>query len=224
MTREGGCPLYPAIVEPGGVDLGERQGDQRLCDPLGLAGVNEKEDRALCSSLKCQPRLGRGTLGPHHAANCRESMRPAEFSAASHTACWIHPPRSGTLGTRPVLQATRVRRLPHTSVINRMTMAARTDTYAAVVEALIEDREGLPVGAAVVQVAIRTVKGCQLLVDPPEGYRVGRGGAFRPGSPFAVPGFRNAKPPAHLHDRGIGARLGDYTVVLSVDEHVPVDH
>jgi hypothetical protein len=61
---------------------------------------------------------------------------------------------------------------PPASVINRVT-AARTDAYGAVIEALIEDREGLPVGTAEIQVAVRAVKGGQLPVDPPERYRVG---------------------------------------------------
>src|SRR5690349_20513351 len=60
------------------------------------------------------------------------------------------------------------------SVINRVAVTARTDTDRAVIAALTEDREGIPVGAAVVQAAIGTEKRCQLRVDPAQCHRVGR--------------------------------------------------
>jgi hypothetical protein len=66
-----------------------------------------------------------------------------------------------------------VPQLASASVINDMTVTARAGADGAVVEALIEDREGLPVSTAVVQAALRTVKGCQLPVDPQERDRVG---------------------------------------------------
>jgi hypothetical protein len=59
------------------------------------------------------------------------------------------------------------------SVVNCVTVAVWAGADGAIVEALIEDRECLPVGTAVVQVALGAVKGCQFPVDPPERYRVG---------------------------------------------------
>lgn len=60
------------------------------------------------------------------------------------------------------------------SVINCVAVTAGADTDRAVIEALIEDREGIPVGTAVVQPAIGTEKRCQLRVDPAQRHRVGR--------------------------------------------------
>jgi len=47
------------------------------------------------------------------------------------------------------------------------------DAYGVVIEALVEDRDRVPVGAAVVQVAVGAVERCQLPVDPPERDGVG---------------------------------------------------
>jgi len=52
--------------------------------------------------------------------------------------------------------------------VDRVAVTVGAHDDGVVVEALVEDREGAPVGPAKVQVAIRAVEECELPVDPPE--------------------------------------------------------